>query len=207
MIDTNCQVAERVADLSVAAPLGSSNVDAALALLRPGAMNADGEIMDIGTPSATTVAPAVGLSVAKSGRTTGHTTASVAAINTSVQVQYQQGCGQGGRKFRVTYTNQVVVNSSTFSAGGDSGSLIVTNNGHNPVALLFAGSSTTTIGNPIGEVLLRLGSAAGKTFSFNVGAGRGGQLAAGISRQTWSRRCRRRRSLAARGPKTRTRRG
>ena len=172
MIDNNCQVAELVADLSVAAPLGSSNVDAALALLRPGAMNADGEIMDIGTPSATTVAPAVGLSVAKSGRTTGHTIASVAAINTSVQVQYQQGCGSG-RKFRVTYTNQVVVSSNTFSAGGDSGSLIVTNDGnHNPVALLFAGSSTTTIANPIGEVLLRLGSAAGKTFSFNVGGRR-----------------------------------
>jgi hypothetical protein len=68
----------------------------------------------------------------------------------------------------------VVINSTTFSAGGDSGSLIVTNNAsHNPVALLFAGSSSTTIGNPIGLVLSRLGTALGRTFSFNLGGGGG----------------------------------
>jgi hypothetical protein len=40
------------------------------------------------------------------------------------------------------------------SAGGDSGSLILTNTScAHPVALLFAGSSSTTIGNPIGDVL------------------------------------------------------
>jgi hypothetical protein len=176
LIDTNCQVAETVADLAYAAPLGSSNVDAALAELRPGAMDPSGEIMDIGVPSSTIVAAAVGQGVTKSGRTTGQTMASISAINTTVQVQYQQGCGSG-RKFRVTYTNQVVISSSTFSAGGDSGSLIVTNDtNHNPVALLYAGSSTTTIGNPIGEVLSRLGTAAGKTFSFDV-AGAGGGAA------------------------------
>jgi hypothetical protein len=87
-----------------------------------------------------------------------------------VSVQYQGSCG-GGKKFTVSYTNQVVINSSTFSAGGDSGSLIVTNNAsHNPVALLFAGSSTTTIGNPIGEVLTKLGTALGRSFSF-IGGG------------------------------------
>ena len=87
-----------------------------------------------------------GSAVAKSGRTTGFTTGTISSINTSVSVQYQAGCNQG-KKFTVAYTNQVVINSSTFSAGGDSGSLIVTNNAsHNPVALLFAGSSTTTIG-------------------------------------------------------------
>jgi len=87
-----------------------------------------------------------------------------------VSVQYQKGCNQG-KKFVVSYTNQVVINSSTFSAGGDSGSLIVTNNAaHSPVALLFAGSSTTTIGNPIGEVLIKLGTALGRTFTFGGGA-------------------------------------
>src|SRR5262249_6951342 len=87
----------------------------------------------------------------------------IASINTSVNVQYQRSCGQG-KKFVVSYTNQVVINSSTFSAGGDSGSLIVTNDSnHQPVALLFAGSSTTTIGNPIGEVLARVSQALGTT--------------------------------------------
>lgn len=54
------------------------------------------------------------------------------------------GCGSG-KKFLVTYTNQIVINSSTFSAGGDSGSLIVSNTNpscRQPVALLYAGAVT-----------------------------------------------------------------
>jgi hypothetical protein len=85
-----------------------------------------------------------------------------------VKVQYQKNCGSG-KKFTVSYTNQVVINSSSFSAGGDSGSLIVSNTSSScrqPVALLYAGSSSTTIGNPIGQVLTKLGTATGKTFSF-----------------------------------------
>src|ERR1044072_9164534 len=170
LIDNNCAIATVVADFSGASPLGS-NVDAAVAQLRSGQMDSTGFIEDIGVPSSTVVSPSVGLGVAKSGRTTGFTTGTISSINTSVNVQYQKSCGSG-KKFTVSYTNQVVINSSTFSAGGDSGSLIVTNNAsHNPVALLFAGSSTTTIGNPIGEVLTKLGTALGRSFSFNVGGG------------------------------------
>lgn len=171
LIDSNCQVATVVGDFAGAAPLGSSNVDAAVATLRSGQMDATGFIEDIGVPSSTVVNPTVGLGVAKSGRTTGFTTGTISSVNTSVNVQYQQGCGKG-KKFTVSYTNQIVINSSTFSAGGDSGSLIVTNNAsHNPVGLLFAGSSTSTIANPIGVVLTRLGTAMGRTFSFNLGGG------------------------------------
>ena len=170
LIDNSCRIATIVADFTAAAPLGS-NVDAAVAQLRAGQMDSTGFIEDIGVPGNSIVTPSVGLGVAKSGRTTGFTTGTVSSINTSVSVQYQRGCG-GGKKFTVSYTNQVVINSSTFSAGGDSGSLIVTNNAsHNPVALLFAGSSTTTIGNPIGEVLTKLGNALGRTFSFGGGGG------------------------------------
>jgi len=175
LIDNNCRISTVVADFTGAAPLGS-NVDAAVAQVRAGTMDSTGFIEDIGVPSSTVVNPSVGLSVAKSGRTTGFTTGTISSINTSVSVQYQAGCNQG-KKFVVSYTNQVVINSSTFSAGGDSGSLIVTNNGaHNPVALLFAGSSTTTIGNPIGLVLTRLGTALGRTFSFGGGNGPTPQL-------------------------------
>jgi hypothetical protein len=170
LIDNNCAISTVVADYTGASPLGS-NVDAAVAQLRTGLMDGTGSIEDIGVPSSTVVNPSVGLGVAKSGRTTGFTTGTIASINTSVSVQYTKQCG-GGQKFNVSYTNQVVINSTTFSAGGDSGSLIVTNNAqHNPVALLFAGSSSTTIGNPIGEVLTKLGTALGRTFSFNVGGG------------------------------------
>jgi hypothetical protein len=166
LVDNGCAVSTVVADFTAAPVLGSSNVDAAIAQLRPGLMDATGFIEDIGIPSSVVMAPSVGLGVAKSGRTTGFTTGTIASINTSVSVQYQAGCGQG-KKFVVSYTNQVVINSSTFSAGGDSGSLIVTNNSnHQPVALLFAGSSTTTIGNPIGEVLSQVSARLGRTVSF-----------------------------------------
>jgi len=169
LIDSNCNIATVVADFTIASPLGS-NVDAAIAQLRPGTMDSTGFIEDIGVPTRAVAAPAVGMSVAKSGRTTGFTTGTISSINTSVSVQYTRDCG-GGKKFNVAYTNQVVINSSTFSAGGDSGSLIVTNNSaHNPVALLFAGSSTSTIGNPASLVLTRLSTSLGRTLTF-VGSG------------------------------------
>lgn len=174
LIDNNCNIATVVADFTGFAPLGPSNVDAAVAQLRPGQMNSNGSIEDIGVPSNTIVSPSVGLSVAKSGRTTGFTTGSITSINTSVTVAYSASCGGGGKKSNITFTNQIVITPGNFSAGGDSGSLIVTNNGsHNPVGLLFAGSSSATIANPIGEVLTRLGAALGRTFSFGGGGGGG----------------------------------
>jgi len=173
LIDSNCNIATVVADFSGAAPLGS-NVDAAVAQLRQGQMDSSGFIEDIGVPSSTILSPSVGLSVAKSGRTTGFTTGSISSINTSVSVQYSANCGGTGKKTTISYTNQIVIGPGSFSAGGDSGSLIVANNAaHNPVGLLYAGSSSVTIANPIGEVLTRLGTALGRTFSFGGGGGGG----------------------------------
>ncbi len=175
LIDNNCQTPPIVADFTLAPQLGPSNVDAAIAQLRPGAMAADGFIQDIGPLSSIVAAPTVGMSVAKSGRTTGFTTGTISSINTSVSVQYQRGCGQG-KKFVVSFTNQVVIGPGNFSAGGDSGSMIVTNDSnHQPVALLFAGSSTTTIGNPVGQVLGQLSAALGRTVSV-VGTTQGPQI-------------------------------
>ncbi len=165
LIDNNCAVSTVVADFTVA-PALNSNVDCAIAQLRPGQMDGTGFIEDIGTISSVVRTPTVGLSVTKSGRTTGNTTGTISSINTTVSVRYSKSCGSNnGPTF--TFTNQVVINSSTFSAGGDSGSLIVSNNScHQPVALLFAGSSTSTIGNPISLVLTRLSTALGSTVSF-----------------------------------------
>jgi hypothetical protein len=155
LIDNNCQVATVVADFTLAPSL-SSGVDAAIAQLRPGTMNASGAIEDIGVICGTPLAPSVGLGVQKSGRTTGHTTGSISSINTTVSVRYPKSCGGGGGTLH-TFPNQVVITSSTFSAGGDSGSLIVsTGSNPRPVALLFAGSSSSTIGNPIGTVLTQI---------------------------------------------------
>src|SRR5262245_57730418 len=167
LIDVGCVAsnARTVASLTAWPALGS-NVDAALAALT-GFMNTTGNIEGIGIPSSLVKTPAVGMSVQKSGRTTGVTTGSVQSINTSVRVKYTTTCG-GHKGFVVSYTNQVVVTPGSFSAGGDSGSLIVTNDTTcpHPVALLFADSSTTTIGNPIGEVLAQAGAALGKSISF-----------------------------------------
>jgi hypothetical protein len=165
LIDSGCAVSTVVADFTAAPPLGPSNVDAAVAQLRPGTMDASGFIEGIGEPSSIVRNPSVGLSVTKAGRTTGVTTGTISSINTTVSVQYQAGCGQG-KKFVVSFTNQVIIGPGNFSAGGDSGSMIVTNDSnHQPVALLFAGSSTTTIGNPMGEVLARIGDALGRGVS------------------------------------------
>ncbi len=169
LIDNSCRPATIVGDFTTAVPLGN-NVDCAIAALRAGTMDSTGFIEGIGQISSTIAAPAVGQAVVKSGRTTGTTRGTIDSINTSVNVQYQVGCNEG-KKFLITYTNQVLINSTTFSAGGDSGSLIVTDDGNfNPVALLYAGSSSTTIANPIGEVLTKLSGQLGKNVSF-VGVG------------------------------------
>jgi hypothetical protein len=171
LIDNGCRVPTIVADLS-AYPSLSSNVDAAIAALRAGTMDSSGSILDIGSISSQPLPAFVGLQVQKSGRTTGLTSGTVSSINTNVTVNYQPTCGMG-KKFKVSYRNQVVVSSSTFSAGGDSGSLILSKPSSGlpqPVALLYAGSSTTTVGNPIGEVLNQLSASLGRAVSF-VGSG------------------------------------
>ena len=149
-------------------PLGTGNVDAALSTANAN-VDSTGTIMDIGIPCSAIQVPAVGLAVIKSGRTSGLTYGTVQAVNTSVSIQYQKGCNSG-KKFTVSYTNQVtivaVAPSTLFSTGGDSGSLIVSNDGTpNPTALLFAGSTSTTIGNPIQDVVNAF-QAGGHTFAF-----------------------------------------
>ena len=168
LVDVNCNAsgARIVANLTAWPLLGGTNVDAAVAqLVAPSIMNTTGSIEGItGLPSTIAKTPSVGLAVEKSGRTTGVTTGSVQSVNTSVSVRYTTTCG-GHKSFTISYINQVVITPGTFSAGGDSGSLIVTSSDSTcpqPVALLFAGSSSETIGNPIGEVLSKAAAALGK---------------------------------------------
>ena len=150
-------------------PLGTANVDVGLSQANPGVVDTTGAILEVGVPCTATQQASIGLPVTKSGRTTGQTFGTVQAVNVNVTVQYQVGCNRG-KKFTIAYTNQVSITGnggSSFSAGGDSGSLIVSNNSspNHPTALLYAGSSTTTIGNPIGDVVNAL-SAGGHTISF-----------------------------------------
>ncbi|HZS28850.1 MAG TPA: Ig-like domain-containing protein [Candidatus Angelobacter sp.] len=140
-----------------------SNVDAAIAQIIAGQVDTAGTILDLGAsgtttiaaaaPSATIATPALNMGVAKSGRTTGLTCSTISSINTSVTIAYETSCGTGVTAFNATYTGQVVVNGGNFSAGGDSGSLIVTKDSAEPVALLYGGSTTDTVANPIQDVI------------------------------------------------------
>jgi hypothetical protein len=165
LIDSNCSptnsniVGDFAGDV---VPLGSANVDVGLSTAR-NTVDASGAILDIGVPRSATQNGSVGMAVMKSGRTTGFTTGSITATNASVSIQYQKGCNQG-KKFSVVFTNQLV--TGPMSAGGDSGSVLFSNDGSpNPVGLLFAGSGSTTIYNPVQDVVNAL-TAGGHTFSF-----------------------------------------
>ena len=170
LVDKRCMPGNTVAHLSQPAPL-TSGVDAALAAVVLGAVDPTGSILDLGAggpapPSATPEMASVGMTVAKSGRSSGLTCSSVQSINTATQITYQTSCN-GGTTFNVKFNNQVVVGGATFSAAGDSGSLIVDSQTAGPVALLYGGSSNTTVGNPIQAVLTALkdpSSGASPTF-------------------------------------------
>ena len=85
----------------------------------------------------------------------GLTCSTIETTPATFSVDYSKTCG-GATSFTVMYSNQVGVSGGDFSQDGDSGSLIVTQNTADPVALLFAGSDTDTVGNPIGDVLLAM---------------------------------------------------
>lgn len=162
LVDYNCGVYQIVAYLGDFVPISfgrrSTNVvDAAIAQIIPGQVRMGGDILDAGQISGSTVLPTIGLAIQKSGRTTGHTLGTIAAIDVTVSVKYSSKCGsRWGRK--ATFVNQILINGAAFSAGGDSGSLVLDQaSPPNAVGLLFAGSETTTVCNPIDDVLGALG--------------------------------------------------
>jgi len=163
LIDVNCTAAnaQNVATLAGVKSLPGSNVDAAIAAVSSGMVRTDGSILEIGTISSQTVAASLKQAVKKSGRTTGLTRSTVSGLNATVSVAYDNECA-GGAAFTKTFTGQIVIsnNGSKFLNSGDSGSLMVEDKTTNPraVGLLFAGSSSTAIANPIGQVLSFLGA-------------------------------------------------
>ena len=135
---------------------GNPNLmDAAVALVTPETVGTATPLDGYGTPSPVTAPASIGQGVQKYGRTTGHQLGAVAETNVTVDVCYFlifDVCLQEAQ-----FVNQISVSPGTFSAPGDSGSLIVTQGGNQPVALLFAGGDGLTIGSPIDAVLQRFG--------------------------------------------------
>ncbi len=176
LIEVNClsSSTRQVASLSEYFPLQTGpipKIDAALAAVASGAVDTSGNILLLGgtlangvpdpgpptsgtglTPAQATALPHNG-AVAKSGRTTGLTCSTIIGTNVASNVDYYAHCGDANAAFTVSYTDLVAVNGGDFSGSGDSGSLIVTQDTAEAVALLFAGSDTDTVGNPITDVL------------------------------------------------------
>jgi hypothetical protein len=145
-----------------------SNVDAAIAEIVPGEVELAGNILDLGPAGATSIAaappsntlgiPVLGESVGKSGRTTGLTCSTINSIGTTVSIDYEATCGDAAPAFASYFTGQVIIAGGTFSAGGDSGSLVVDTATARPVALLYGGSTTDTVANPIQDVVTAFGA-------------------------------------------------
>lgn len=167
-----------------------TNVDAALASVAPGVVDAGGSILQMAAPvhpmgpnDALGAAPPVGgdgevlnaanlngLRLAKSGRTTGLTCSTVAAIDLSVKVDYFKDCAETQPYYTKTFTNQIGIAGDRFSDSGDSGALVVDASNAEPVGLFFAGGTDgnghgLSIANPIGDVLRELGAQSGDNMS------------------------------------------
>lgn len=133
----------------------SNRIDAAIALTTPDDVGTGTPDGGYGQPRVDPFEATLGMRVQKYGRTTGHTVGRVTGINATIDVNYRTGVAR--------YTGQIVITGSDggFSAGGDSGSLVVSKGlltaDRRPVGLLFAGSNTNTIANPIDLVLERFG--------------------------------------------------
>ncbi len=197
LIDNNCVPygdgpgTTPVGSLTGWLPLNSSatNADAAIALVTSGSVDSTGSILEMGTrqadgtlsaapPGVTSTggkgeAAGLGVTVAKSGRTTGLTCASISALNLDVNVDYFTDCAETKPYLTKTYTNQLAISGNQFSDAGDSGSLVVDTANAEPVGLFFAGGTDASgvsqgVANPAPDVLneltTRLG--AGASYSF-----------------------------------------
>jgi hypothetical protein len=154
---------DRVATLTAFERLvpGRANlVDAAVAVLDAGVTADPGQLPGGPLLGAVPAAPDIDpeMAVEKLGRTTGHTSGRVSAVEVDgVAVQYD------GAVYR--FDDQVEIQGGTdaFSGGGDSGSVIWRSRDRAPMALLFAGSEAggiagggVTFANPLATVLAAL---------------------------------------------------
>jgi len=179
LIDANCAVpsSDEVANLSKFVKLKfgantNNKMDAAIAEIIQGQVNLNGLILGVGNPGQP-VQAALGMKCKKSGRTTGTTHGgTIDALNVTVSVRYSSSCGGPDNKL-ARFTGQIHIRAGAkkFSAGGDSGSLIVLDQKQcaPAVALLFAGDDFgNTTGSPINNVLTQLSKVINNVASPNL---------------------------------------
>lgn len=158
--DTSCifDADNVIGQLSAYEPLvfggGINYIDAAIAISDTSLLGnstpkkADGSDDGYGTPKSAIVSAQVNDAVQKYGRTSGWKKGIIDGINATVYVTYDSGTA--------TFVDQIIVYArKPFIKPGDSGSLLVTDPGCNPVGLLFAGDGSGKYGiaNRIDRVL------------------------------------------------------
>ena len=200
LIDNNCAPAADSAGLSPVASLtawlplsaSSTNADAAIAQVASRAVDPGGRILELGPrrPDGSLASAAPGTSssggkgetawlvqsVAKSGRTTGLTCASVSAVDVDVNVDYFFDCAETRPYLTKTYTGQIAMAGNAFSDAGDSGSLAVDAANAEPVGLYFAGGTdvngvSQAMASPAPDVLSELGALSGGKTSYSFVGG------------------------------------
>jgi hypothetical protein len=194
VIETNCSTMGTITVANVSTIINlqtqpSPPVDVATAQIVSGEVDTTGSILELGALNAVNevqvpqpappaagsgMAATFGQLLAKSGRTTGLTCANVESVDVTGQVvDYSEGCATG-TSFTVTYNDEIEVanmsNGQNFIGDGDSGSLAVDAATAEPVALMFASSENSAIGNPVADVLNALHTSTGHTYSFVGGA-------------------------------------
>jgi hypothetical protein len=132
---------------------GMNKIDAAVALTTADDLHNETPEGGYGAPQSWTIEAKIGMEVQKYGRTTGYTKGRITGLNATIDVGYAAGTAR--------FEDQIVISGNGFSAGGDSGSLIVSDGfllaDRRPVGLLFAGTAVSTLANPIDVVLDRFG--------------------------------------------------
>lgn len=151
LLDGGNTSTDQIANLTkfIAFQAAGNTVDCAIAKVTSNSLVSK-DVLHIGTPTGTDDA-AIDMAVHKFGRTTSYTVGHVKSIDTDVTVGYETG--------NFTFQGQIIITGTSkhsFSAAGDSGSLILQRGTNKAVGLLFAGSSSHTIANHIGDVLKAL---------------------------------------------------
>ena len=103
------------------------------------------EILDIGKVTESIWEPADGLNVKKSGRTTEITSGQILDNHATIKVLNAK------TNETATFMDQII--TTPMASGGDSGSLLVSEEGNKAVGLLFAGSDSITAHNKISNIL------------------------------------------------------
>ncbi|HET6512816.1 MAG TPA: hypothetical protein VFH43_11530 [Candidatus Kapabacteria bacterium] len=146
--DTRGVPSETIAILSAYKPVSftqNNQIDAAIA--RYTGYHSYSVIDQAFKPSQIIASARAGQAVMKMGRTTGLTKGIVQSTNVTIKVDFD------GRT--AVFQNQIYVKGDLgdFLKAGDSGSLLVTQQGAHPIGLLFAGGDGSAFANPIKPVL------------------------------------------------------